>query len=107
MLAHLLPVILATSLVISFSAIWPPVWLAIGAVYITWTGLGWSWLIESKAGAITLEKARLIAVVILSVGLAFTYGGPLVWACAAGMSLVSAVSWPWLSSGSLLHDAQA
>ena len=107
MLAHLLPVILATTVVISFSAIWPPLWLAFGAAYITWTGLGWSWLIESKPGAITMEKARLFAVIMASAGVAFTSGSPLVWLCAAAMSFVSVISWPWLRSGSLLDGPTA
>ena len=106
MLAHLLPVILSTTLVISYSAIWPPLWLGLGAVYITWTGLGWSWLIESKPGAVTMEKARLVAVVVCALALASTYPTGLVWACAAAMSVVSVVSWPWLSGGQLLAETQ-
>jgi sterol desaturase/sphingolipid hydroxylase (fatty acid hydroxylase superfamily) len=97
--AHLVPVIAATSLVITFSAIWPAMWLAVGASYILWTGFGWAWMLESKPAAVELERTRLVAVAITSVWLAGVVGGPVAWSVAAAMVVVSAVSWPWLSRG--------
>ncbi len=101
MVVHLMPVIVATSLVIAFSAIWHPVWLAIGAVYITWTGLGWAWIVEAKRGAVMWEKTRLVAVAVVSVAVAVGMGNPFVWMASMILVLLSIVSWPWLERGLL------
>jgi len=107
MVAHLVPVIVATSLVITFSAVWVPVWLAVGAIYITWTGLGWAWMIESKPGAMPMERLRLVVVALASIYIATSLGGLLIWASAGAMTLISIISWPWLGRGVMATDASA
>ena len=106
LIAHLIPVIVATSLVITFSAVWEPAWLAVGAIYITWTGMGWTWMIESKIGALALERLRLIVVALGSISFAASFGGPWIWVGASLMTLISLISWPWLGRGVMSADLQ-
>ena len=101
MLAHLLPVILATIVVIVLCDL-ASMWLSLELP--TSPELGLVMAHRSKPGAIAMEKARLVAVLLASVGLAYAVGAP--WSGRAQLpSVISVISWPWLSSGALVGDA--
>ena len=99
MVVHLMPVIVATSLVIAFSSIWHPAWLVVGSIYIAWTGLGWARIVEAKSGAVTLEKIRLVTVGTAAIVAAASTTTPILWLPCLTMVLLSLMSWPWLHRG--------
>ena len=59
---HLAAVSIATALVITFSKIASPGWLALGAGYIVWSGLNWAGLMEGRSWSGPSEIARLCIV---------------------------------------------
>ena len=52
---------IVTGLVITFSKLAPPAWLAAGALYTVWSAINWAGLLEGRTWSRTSEIVRLVA----------------------------------------------